>query len=70
MAKYLKRNLKDTPFAIDRLFVWALGIVMLVGMGGMVAIGYQGREIPPQLQSAVMFAMGVFAARIEKKTSE
>lgn len=59
-------NLKDTPFSIDRLFVWAIGVVMLVGMLGMVVIGYQGREIPPQIQSAVMFCLGVFAARIEK----
>lgn len=63
-------NLKDTAFSIDRLFVWALGIVMLVGMGGMVAIGLNGKPIPPQIQSAVMFAMGAFAGRIEKQSYE
>lgn len=66
-AKELYRNLKDTAFSIDRLFVWAIGVVMLVGMTGMVIIGYQGREIPPQIQSATMFCLGVFAARIEKR---
>jgi hypothetical protein len=60
-------NLKDTPFSIDRLFVWAIGITLLFGMLGMVVIGYQGRAIPPQIQSAVMFCLGVFAARIEKQ---
>lgn len=60
------KNLKDTPFSLDRLYVWSIGITLLVGMMGMVVIGYQGREIPPQIQSAVMFCLGVFAARIEK----
>lgn len=65
----LVRDLKDTPFSIDRLFVWGIGIVMLVGMVGMVMIAYQGRAIPPQLQSAVMICVGVFAGRIEKGAS-
>lgn len=62
----MKRDLSDTPFAIERLFVWALGFTLFAGMIGMVAIGYQGREIPSQIQSAVMFCLGVVAARIEK----
>ena len=64
------KNLTDTPFSIDRLFVWGVGIVMLVGMVGMVVIAYQGRTVPPQIQSVVMFSLGVFAARIEKKSNE
>lgn len=64
--KLFGRDMKDTAFSVDRILVWGIGIVMLVGMVGMVLIGYQGREIPPQIQSAVMFALGVFAARIEK----
>lgn len=67
MVKLLNRNLKDTPFSIDRLFVWGIAVVMLTGMIGMVIIGYQGKPIPPQIQSATMFALGVFAARIEKR---
>lgn len=39
---------------------------MLVGMTGMVLIAYEGKTIPPQLQSAVMFCIGAFTARIEK----
>lgn len=61
------RDLADTAFSIDRMFVWAIGVVMLVGMFGMVIIGYQGKPIPPQVQSATMFCLGVFAARIEKR---
>lgn len=63
------RNLKDTPFSIDRLFIWAISIVGLIGMMGMIVIGYQGRPIPPQIQSATMFCIGAIAARIEKKMS-
>lgn len=59
------KNLVDSPFSIERLFVWSIGIVMLVGMIGMVVIGYQGREIPPQIQSAVMFCLGVAASSIK-----
>lgn len=66
MRKLSNASLKDTPFSIERLFVWAIGIVMLVGMTGMVIIGYQGREIPPQIQSVVMFCIGAFTARIER----
>ena len=66
MQPILKRNLADTPFSIDRLFVWAISFFGLVGMLGMVIIGYQGREIPPQIQSATMFCIGAITARIEK----
>lgn len=65
--KLVGRDLSDTAFSVDRLFVWGVGIVMLVGMAGMVWIWLQGKTIPPQIQSATMFCLGVFAARIEVK---
>lgn len=61
----LYQNLVDTAFSIDRLFVWAIGVVMLIGMTGMVIIGYQGRPIPPQIQSATMVCIGAFIGRIQ-----
>lgn len=64
----MKNDLTDSPFSIDRLFVWAISVTLLIGMVGMIIIGYQDREIPPQIQSAVMFCLGVCAARIEKTT--
>lgn len=60
------RNLKDTPFSIDRLFVWAVSIIGLIGMVGMLLIGYQGRTIPPQIQSATMVCIGALIGRIER----
>ena len=63
----MKKDLKDTPFSIDRLFVWALAITLLVAMIGMVVLAYQGREIPPQIQSVVMFILGVFARSIAER---
>lgn len=63
----MQRNLTDTPFSIERLFVWAIGVVTLIGMVGMIVIGYQGKEIPPQVQSAVMFCLGVIASSLKEK---
>lgn len=60
-------SLKDTPFSIDRLFVWTVGLTGFVGLVGMVVMGILGVEIPPQVQSATMFCLGVVAARIEVK---
>lgn len=64
------RNLEDTPFSLTRLPIWAIGIVMLIGMLGMVVIGYQGKTIPPQIQSAVMVCIGAFVGRIERGKSK
>lgn len=64
--KPAKRNLKDTPFSIDRLFVWAVGIIALIGMVGMLVLSYQGKPITPQIQSATMVALGALVARIER----
>lgn len=63
----LKKDLQDTPFSTERLFVWGIGLVMIIGMIGMIVIGYEGRTIPPQLQSAVMICIGAFVARIERR---
>lgn len=60
------RSLKDTPFSIDRLFVWTIGFTAFWGTIGLLVIAYQGKEIPAQLQSIVMFCLGAAAARIEK----
>jgi hypothetical protein len=67
IMKRLLKDLADTPFSIDRLFVWAIGIVMLTGMVGMVILALEGRTIPPQIQSATMICIGAFIARIERK---
>lgn len=60
------RNLKDTPFSIERLFVWAIAVYGLIGLVSMSVFAYQGKTIPPQIQSATMFCIGVLAARIER----
>lgn len=64
----MARNLKDTPFSLDRLFVWAIGIYGLIGLVTMCVLSYQGKEISPQIQSATMFCLGCLVARIEKGT--
>lgn len=64
----MAKDLRDTPFSVDRLFVWAVGVVMLIGMSTMATLAIQRKSIPPQIQSATMFCIGCFAARIERKT--
>lgn len=64
---FLKRNLSDTPFSIDRLFVWSIAIYGLIGVVTMAVLSYQDKRIPPQIQSATMFCIGCLAARIERK---
>lgn len=70
------RDLSDTAFSIERLFIWAIGIYGLIGMLAIAAISIIGvvqhREItiPPQLQSATMFSIGAIAARIERKIND
>lgn len=63
----MSKDLKDTPFSVDRLFVWALGIIMLIGMTTMALLAYQRKPIAPQIQSATMITIGAFIARIERK---
>lgn len=63
----MKRNLIDTPFSIERLFVWAIGIYGLIGVITLCVLTYQGKEIAPQVQSLTMFCLGAFAARIERR---
>lgn len=62
------RNLADTPFSADRLFIWTVGIIAFSGMVGMIVMGILRIPIPLQVQSATMFCLGVAAARIEKKS--
>lgn len=61
------QSLKDTAFSVDRMFVWGVGIIMLIGMIAMAILALQGKPIPPQIQSPVMICIGAFIARIEKK---
>lgn len=66
MGKGLYRNLKDSPFSIDRLFVWAVGVISLIGMVTLAVLSYQGKTIAPQVQSATMVCIGALVARIER----
>lgn len=65
--KFLNRNLKDLPFSLDRLFVWAVGIVLVTGAVTMALLAYQQKPIAPQIQSLTMVALGAFVGRIESK---
>lgn len=62
----MPKNLKDTPFSINRLFVWAIGVYGLIGIITMALLAIQGKTIPPQIQSVTMFCAGALVARIEK----
>ena len=66
MILTMARDLRDTPFSIDRLFVWAVAIYGLIGLITIAVMSYQHKTIPPQLQSATMFCIGALVARIEK----
>lgn len=68
MNKLVGRDMKDSAFSVERLLIWAVGVVMLIGMSTMATLAIQRKTIPPQIQSATMFCIGAFAARIEKKT--
>lgn len=60
------RNLKDTPFSLDRLFVWAVSIFGLIGMVTMAILAIRGKTIAPQIQSATMVCIGALIGRIER----
>lgn len=64
------RDLKDTAFSLDRLFVWAVSIFGLIGMVTMAALAIQGRTIAPQIQSATMVCIGALIGRIERRSNE
>lgn len=64
----MARNLKDTPFALERLFVWAVGIYGLIGVISIAILSVKGKPVPPQLQSLTMFCIGALVARIEKRS--
>lgn len=67
MAKLFGRDLSNTAFSVDRLFIWAVGVVLIIGMITMAILAVQGKTIAPQIQSAVMICLGCFIARIERK---
>lgn len=60
------RDLVDTPFSIERLFVWTIGVMLIITTATMAVMAYQGKTIPPQLQSPIMIGLGAFVARIER----
>lgn len=64
------RDLSDTPFSIDRLFVWAVAVFGLIGMVTMAILAIQGKTIAPQIQSATMVCIGALIGRIEKRSVE
>lgn len=67
MELVMSRNLKDTPFALERLFVWAVGVYGLIGVFTIAVLSVLQKTIPPQLQSLTMFCIGALVARIEKR---
>lgn len=64
------RNMADSAFSIDRLFVWAVAIFGLIGMITMAILAIQGKTIAPQIQSATMVCIGALIGRIEKRSVE
>lgn len=66
----LIRDLKDTPFAIERLFVWALGAYMIIGGLGMVVLALLGKDIPTQLMTTTAVVVGIFGGRVERKNGK
>lgn len=65
---FMPKNLKDTPFSIDRLFVWAVSIFGLIGLVTMCIQALRGQTIAPQIQSATMVCIGALIGRIERGT--
>lgn len=60
----MARNLKDSPFSIERLAVWAFGIVLLVLALDMVVLSIMGMEIPRPIQTGFTYISGVFSTLI------
>ena len=67
IIELMSKNLKDTAFAIERLFVWAVGVYGLIGVISIAILAIFSKPIPPQLQSLTMFCIGALVARIEKR---
>lgn len=61
------KNLQDTPFSIERLFVWAIGAYIIIGGLGMIVLAILNKPIPMQLATTTAVSIGAFAARIEAK---
>lgn len=64
-TEFLKKNLKNTPFATDRLLIWAIGVYGLIGMVTIAILALRGQEAPDQLQSSTMFILGVIATLVK-----
>jgi hypothetical protein len=56
----MARDLKDTPFSVDRLVVWALGAAMVLGALTVCVLAYQEKTIPPNVSSFTMAIAGAF----------
>jgi hypothetical protein len=65
-TKKIIRDLRDTPFSLPRLFVWAVSIYGLIGVTTMSWLAIQEKPISPQIQSLTMFCVGALVARIER----
>lgn len=59
--------LADTAFSLPRLFVWGIGIYMILGGVGMIVLAMLDKEIPMQLATTTAVCVGAFVARIEKR---
>lgn len=57
------KNLKDTPFSIDRLYVWAVGIALVYSVVVIGIISYQNKDISRPLQSIAMYCLGSATSR-------
>lgn len=64
------RNLADTPFSESRLFIWALGIYMILGILGMIFGMIFNKNIPPQLMTTTAVVVGIFGGRVERNKKE
>lgn len=61
------RDLKDTPYSIQRLYVWAVGICLILSVIGVIVLSIMGKEIPRPLQSIATFSLGAFVGVIQKE---
>lgn len=65
---FLKRDLRDSPFSIERLFVWAIAFYGLTGMIGMIVLALSDKQIPDQLMTTTAVCVGILGGRIERGT--
>lgn len=58
MITMAKRNLRDTPFSIDRLVVWAIAIIALTSVIIMGALSLMQIEIPRPVHTIAATCVG------------